>query len=165
MNHKHHRKDAPKFVKCTVVTVSDSRTMEDDESGKILKEVLTNAGHEINDYTIIKDDLDIISKTVGSILDTETDVLFTNGGTGISRRDVTVEAVKPLIEKDLPGFGEIFRQISFDEIGMPAALSRAFAATARGKLIVCLPGSKNAVRAGVNLILPELGHFVWEVRK
>lgn len=165
MSHKHHKKDAPTSVNVAVVTISDTRTKEDDDSGKIIKDILTGDGHRIVDYDVIKDEPDIIKRRVESLLSSDADIIITNGGTGISKRDVTFEALSPLIEKELPGFGEIFRYLSYLEIGAPAMLSRAFAGVVRDKLLMCLPGSKNAVKLGVSMIADELGHFVWEVRK
>ncbi len=147
------------------MTISDTRTEETDESGKMLKDILLKGGHSIVAYSVVPDDIEAIRGAVESLLSSGADVIFTNGGTGISRRDVTPEAVSPLIDKKLPGFGEIFRHLSFREVGAAAALSRAFAGVSRGKLVVCLPGSKNAVRLGAELLVSELGHFVWEVRK
>lgn len=165
MSHKLHRKDAPKSVSCAVVTVSDTRTKADDESGKIIKDILSQAGHAIAHYDIIRDEREMITEKINSLASAKVDVIITNGGTGISRRDVTIEAVAPMLEKELPGFGEIFRHLSFEEIGAPAMLSRAIAGVIKGTLVICLPGSRNAVRLGVESIAGELGHFVWEVRK
>ncbi|MFH1787792.1 MAG: MogA/MoaB family molybdenum cofactor biosynthesis protein, partial [Candidatus Altiarchaeota archaeon] len=117
------------------------------------------------EYDMIRDDKNTIKKTISKLVESEIEVIISNGGTGISKRDVTYDAVTPLIDKHLPGFGEIFRYESYREIGIPAALSRSFAGVSGKSLIICLPGSRNAVRLGANMIASELGHFVWEVRK
>jgi len=165
MSHKRHKKNAPESVKAAVVTVSDTRTMEDDLSGAIIKDILTENGHQVVEYDVIRDDVGIIREKINRILSSDVDIIIMNGGTGVSKRDVTVEALEGLIEKELPGFGELFRYLSYKEIGTTAILSRAFAGVSKEKAIICLPGSKNAVTLGMNFIVGELGHLVWEVRK
>ena len=165
MSHKSHRKEAPESVKVAIVTISDTRTMEDDLSGRVIKEILTENGHQVVEYDVIRDEVDIIREKINHILSSDADVVITNGGTGVSRRDVTVEALQGLIEKELPGFGELFRYLSYKQIGATAILSRAFAGVSKEKAVICLPGSKNAVTLGMNFIVDELGHLIWEVRK
>lgn len=155
-----------KNIRVCVITISDTRTKENDESGKIIIELLEKAGHTISAYEVIRDDAETIEKTVMELAGGDTDVIITTGGTGISRRDNTPEAVIPLLEKQLPGFGELFRHVSYKEVGTKSLLSRAFAGSIGEKLVFCLPGSRNAVRTGLEkVILPELGHILWEVRK
>ncbi|MBU4266349.1 MAG: MogA/MoaB family molybdenum cofactor biosynthesis protein [Candidatus Altiarchaeota archaeon] len=165
MSHKRHKKNAPESVRVAVVTVSDTRTKEDDSSGRIIKETLAENGHRVVEYDVIRDDARMIREKIEHILSSDVDVIITNGGTGVSKRDVTVEALQGLIEKELPGFGELFRYLSYKQIGATAILSRAFAGVSKEKAVICLPGSKNAVTLGMNFIVGELGHLVWEVRK
>lgn len=155
-------------VRCAILTVSDTRNEETDKSGLLIKQVLAEAGHEVSAYQIVKDERTIIKATLESYLaDPATEAILLNGGTGIAKRDVTIEAVQTLLEKELPGFGELFRYLSFTEdIGTGAMLSRAVAGVARGKIIFSLPGSTGAVRLGMTqLILPELRHLIHELTK
>ena len=131
----------------------------------IIKNILTKRGHKIVEYDVIKDETDAIRQKVGSLLSSDIDIIVTNGGTGIAKRDVTFEAVSGLLKKEIPGFGELFRYLSYKEIGASAILSRALAGVAGDKILICLPGSKNAVKLGVNFIADELGHLVWEAGK
>ena len=150
-----------------VVTVSDTRTAADDRSGALLAELFRAAGHTVREVVIVKDDAAGITKAVtDATRDPAVRAVVLNGGTGISKRDVTYETVKGLVEKELPGFGEIFRQLSWQEIGSAAFLSRAMAGV-RGRVVVfALPGSTNAVRlAAEKLILPELPHLARELDK
>ena len=157
-----HRGSAPESVGCAVVTVSDSKTLETDESGRILEEALTGAGHSVHAREIIPDEPDRIRETLRAILENEAvQAILLTGGTGIAPRDGTVEVVDSLLTKRLEGFGELFRALSYEEIGPAAMLSRAVAGVAGKTLIFALPGSPNAVRLAVEkLILPEIGHAV-----
>lgn len=149
-------------VACAVLTVSDSRTEATDESGRLIQALLTAAGHRVADYALIPNDSRRIADAVRRFLDGSAQCLIVTGGTGAGRRDLTVETVTPLLEKVLPGFGELFRGQSYQAIGTAAMLSRALLGVARGKAICCLPGSSSAVRLGVErLLLPELCHLVW----
>lgn len=161
MSHEEHKRHAPVSLRFAVLTVSDSRDEGSDETGRALLQLLKDAGHTVGAYAVVKDDAQAVAGTVRSWLsDPAVQSIVINGGTGVSPRDVTVEAVRPLLEKELPGFGELFRALSFEEIGSAAYLSRALAGTARGAAIFCLPGSPNAARLGlVRLILPEAGHL------
>lgn len=142
-----------------MITVSDSRTEETDTSGKLIRDLLRNAGHEVTYYEIMPDEPKLISAAVLAHRD-GLDVIVINGGTGISPRDQTYEAVKWLLDKVLDGFGELFRMLSYQEIGSAAFLSRAIAGISAGKIVVCLPGSTAACRLGMEkLLLPELGHM------
>lgn len=150
-------------VRCAVVTVSDTRTEETDTSGRLMVSRLTDAGHEIIDYRIVKDEPERITALLDELA-VVADVVLFNGGTGISRRDTTFEAVSRKFEKTLPGFGELFRMLSFDEIGPAALLSRATAGVYRDTIVFSTPGSTNAVQLAMDrLITDELHHFAWEI--
>ena len=167
LGHEEHKHEAPKSVDCAIITISDSRTQENDTSGALIRDALEGAGHETISYVIIKDEQDIITRKVEEHLDeSKVRVVLINGGTGIGSRDVTFESIRPILEKELPGFGELFRMLSYKEIGPSAIMSRAFAGVAKGKVVICLPGSTNAVKLAMNeIVLPELGHLVREVSK
>ena len=155
-------------VRCAVVTVSDSRTVETDESGALMKRLLEEAGHIVVAYALFKNDEDAVSDHVKSLLArSDVDAVLLTGGTGLGSRDRTVEAVRPLMEKELPGFGELFRVVSFQEqVGTAAILSRAVAGGANGKLIVSMPGSKAAVELALTrILLPELRHTLRELSR
>ncbi|MED3842353.1 MogA/MoaB family molybdenum cofactor biosynthesis protein [Geobacillus stearothermophilus] len=163
-----HKQEAPQTVRCKVITVSDTRTEETDRSGRLMIELLTEAGHEVVGYEIVKDEADAIREAVlDGCRHADVDAVLTNGGTGIAKRDVTIETVKALLEKELVGFGELFRFLSYTEdIGPAAMLSRAVAGVAMDTAVFCTPGSTGAVRlAMTKLILPELRHVVREIRK
>ncbi|MEE9237203.1 MAG: MogA/MoaB family molybdenum cofactor biosynthesis protein [Thermoplasmata archaeon] len=162
-----HRRRGPKSVGFAVITVSDTRTAENDETGHLLRDMLERAGHHQDVYLVVRDRLEEVQGAVREALQSPgVNLVLLNGGTGISKRDITVEALEPLIDKPLPGFGELFRTISFRDIGPAAMLSRALAGTSRDKLIIALPGSSAAARlATEKLILPELGHLIWEVSR
>lgn len=156
-------------IHCAVLTVSDTRTTETDKGGQSVQTLLQTADFEveIQHYMIVKDELTAIQSTVQQWLKGDVDVIVTTGGTGIAPRDVTIEAVTPLLDKEIEGFGELFRYLSFTEdVGTRALLSRAVAGTAKRTLIFCLPGSTGAVKLALNrLILPELTHLVYEMNK
>ncbi len=156
--HEHkHRPSRP--LKAGVITVSDSRTEETDTSGKLIRDLLGQAGHRVAYYEIMPDEPKVIAAAVTAHR-SELDVIVINGGTGISPRDQTYEAVKGLLDKELDGFGELFRMLSYQEIGSAAFLSRAVAGISGGKIVVSLPGSTAACRLGLEkLLLPELGHM------
>jgi molybdopterin adenylyltransferase len=168
MSTQEHKAEAPKRVGCMVITVSDTRTEETDKSGKLMKELLEEAGHATILYRIVKDEpAEVEAAIEAGIAHPEVQVILLNGGTGISPRDNTFEAVSGLLEKEMPGFGELFRMLSYTEdIGSAAMLSRAIAGTRQGKAIFSTPGSTGAVRlAMTRLIVPELGHVVRELNK
>lgn len=156
-------------IRCAVLTVSDTRTTETDKGGQSVQTLLQTADFEveIQHYMIVKDELTAIQSTVQQWLTGDVDVIVTTGGTGIAPRDVTIEAVTPLLDKEIEGFGELFRYLSFTEdVGTRSLLSRAVAGTAKRTLIFCLPGSTGAVKLALNrLILPELTHLVYEMNK
>ncbi|MEM2944528.1 MAG: MogA/MoaB family molybdenum cofactor biosynthesis protein [Methanomassiliicoccales archaeon] len=165
MGYEDHEKHAVSNVPCAVLTVSDTRTNESDESGKIIIGMLQSSGHRVTDYRIVKDNIAEIKSAITADLENDdVKVIIINGGTGLSKRDVTIEAVTPFLEKRMDGFGEMFRYLSFQEIGSAAMLSRALGGVAFRKIILCIPGSPHAVRLAMDkLILPQLGHMVWEV--
>lgn len=149
-----------------VVTVSDSRTPETDVNGRYLQQAITDSGHQLLAYQLIPDDIAQVTAVVETLCATEARCLLFNGGTGISPRDNTFDAIDRLLEKRLPGFGELFRMLSWQEVGSAAMLSRATAGIYRQRLIFSTPGSPNAVRlAWEKLIAPELAHLVWELNR
>jgi len=162
-----HRAHAPRHVRLFVVTVSDTRTPATDVGGETARTLCAAAGHEVVGSRIIKDDATAIAALVEEICAAGTaDAVVLTGGTGLSARDTTYEALVPLLEKRLDGFGELFRTLSFQEIGAAAMLSRAVAGLRRGVLVFAIPGSPAAVRLALErLILPEVGHAVAEVRR
>lgn len=168
MSTKEHKQAAPSQVRCKVITVSDSRTEDTDKSGKLMKEMLVSAGHKIVDYVIVKDEAEPIKDEVlKGCSNPDIDVVLTNGGTGIAKRDVTIETVQSLFDKEIPGFGEIFRILSYQEdIGSAAILSRAAAGVVNDSAVFSTPGSTGAVRLAMEkLIIPEIGHVVRELKK
>nr|WP_263325428.1 molybdenum cofactor biosynthesis protein B [Neobacillus sp. Marseille-Q6967] len=168
MSTKEHKKAAPKTIKCKVITVSDTRDKDTDKSGKLMMELLEGAGHSIVDYVIVKDEAASIQSEILKACDREDiDVILTNGGTGIAKRDVTIETVQEILDKEIVGFGEIFRMLSYQEdIGSAAILSRAIAGVVKNKAVFSTPGSTGAVKLAMNkLILPEIGHVVREIKK
>lgn len=167
MTHLPHP-DAPGvIVSCAVITVSDTRTQDTDRSGQLIQQLLLEAGHTIGFYTLVKDEPDQIRSQMQTFSDrTDLDALIFNGGTGIAPRDTTYDAIENLLEKTLPGFGEIFRTLSYAEIGSRAIASRAIAGVYCGKLVFSVPGSSNAVKLAMEkLILPELVHLVSQLRR
>ena len=162
-----HRARAPRSIGCAVITVSDTRTLADDSGGALLCELLEGGGHRIALREIVKDESKAIRAALEAALArADCAAVLLTGGTGVAPRDVTPEAVAPLLERSLPGFGELFRSLSFAEIGAAALLSRALAGLARGKPVFALPGSRAAIRLALErLILPELGHLVGEGAK
>jgi len=161
MAHLPHPDRVEMTVTCAVITVSDTRSPETDRSGQLIKQLLIDAGHAVTEYTILKDEPAQIQAQLEVLGNSSVDAVIFNGGTGIAPRDTTYDAIESLLEKILPGFGELFRFLSYQEIGSRAIASRAIAGVYQGKLVFSLPGSTNAVRLGVQkLILPELAHLV-----
>ena len=163
-----HKESSPASVGVYVLTCSTSKFKQlqnkerpSDESGDIIQQLSENAGHRIVGRKLISDSQPMIRNTLRAALkNKEVNALIVTGGTGLSNTDVTFESISPLLDRQIPGFGEIFRRISYDEIGSPAMMSRAFAGTAKKKAIFCLPGSPNAVKTAMEkLILPEIGHI------
>jgi len=168
-----HKEEAPKRLGFSVVTVSTSRYRDSkagkhvvDESGDFIIETLKDHGHTIVSRQLISDDKSMIEQTVREMLKaSKVDAIITCGGTGINPSDVTIETLEPILEKELPGFGELFRHLSYQEIGSAAVMTRAVAGVAKGKAIFCLPGSPNAAKLCLEkLILPETGHIILHAR-
>jgi molybdenum cofactor biosynthesis protein B len=162
-----HRDASPERVRVAVLTISDTRTPETDTGGNAIVELMREAGHEVSRREIVEDDAPRIEVVLQELLtDTSVDAVITTGGTGISARDTTYEVVSRLIDKKLDGFGELFRMLSYEEIGAAAILSRAVAGASGAKFVACLPGSTNAVRLAMEkLLVPEIPHVVFELRK
>lgn len=164
--HAHHA-DAPSSVNCAVLTISDTRTPDTDGSGSLARELLAAAGHSIIDHGLVPDEpADIASIVADWAARPGIDIIITTGGTGIARRDSSVDALRALFRTELPGFGELFRRLSFDEIGPAAMLSRATAGIIDRSAVFVLPGSTHAVRLAITqLILPQIGHIARELAK
>ncbi len=156
-------RDTP--VRCAIITISDTRTAQTDTSGATIRELVTAAGHSVVATQIVPDDPEQLAAAIQMwVARTDCDAILTNGGTGIARRDATIEAIEPLFDKRLPGFGELFRMLSYSDIGAGAMLSRATAGVVGRTLVFCMPGSTGAVRTALEkLILPELAHLAWEL--
>jgi molybdopterin adenylyltransferase len=166
MGAEDHRQQAQAqgSVPIAIVTVSDTRTPETDVSGTVARELAEAAGHVVVDYRIVKDEPEQVARVLAEFAEGLAKVILFNGGTGIGRRDRTFDVISQALEKTLPGFGEIFRMLSYQEIGAAAMLSRATAGTYRGKIVISTPGSPNAVRLAMEkLILPEIQHLAWEL--
>jgi len=162
-----HRESAPGTVRVAILTISDTRTPETDTGGDIAEELLKDAGQDVVERRIVRDEVaGIRNNLVDLLARSDVDAVVTTGGTGISARDTTYEVVERMIEKQLDGFGEIFRMLSYEEIGAAAIMSRALAGSVGSKFVASLPGSRNAVRLAVEkLLVPELAHIVFELRK
>jgi len=167
MGVKNHRKHGPQAVVAAVLTVSDTRNRRTDETGKIIRQALVKSGHKVVRQGIVKDEKkEILSWLRAALADPAIHAVIINGGTGIARRDVTIEVVRPLLDKELPGFGELFRMLSFKDIGGAAMMSRATAGISQRTIIICIPGSPDAARLALKeLILSDLGHLVWEAKR
>jgi molybdenum cofactor biosynthesis protein B len=167
MSQAEHKARAPRTVRCFVLTVSDTRTADTDASGRAIAEMLSASGHQIAGHTIVKDDPDLVRGTIERQLAApDVDAIISTGGTGITSRDSTYEAVSGLLQKRLDGFGELFRMLSYQQIGSAAMMSRACAGLSAGRIVVCLPGSEGAVRLAMEkLVVPELGHLVEQALK
>jgi molybdenum cofactor biosynthesis protein B len=162
-----HRCDSPKSVRCAVITVSDTRTMETDNGGKLVADLLAAGGHQVTGRQIVKDDPMEIGPLVHKLADpSAVDAILITGGTGIAARDQTFETVSGLLSKTMPGYGELFRMLSYDDIGPAAMLSRAVGGVRDRVVILTMPGSMAAVQLAMEkLIVPEIGHLVFEARK
>ena len=162
-----HKAAAPSRVGCYVITVSDTRTEDTDTGGRAIIDLLSAAGHQIVGRAIVKDDPELLRDCIGrQLANPAVQAIITTGGTGITSRDCTYEAVNALLWKKIDGFGEIFRALSYQDIGAAAMMSRAVAGTIAGRVVVALPGSEAAVRLALTkLLLPELGHLVREATR
>ena len=165
MSSTEHKKDAPTHLRCVVLTISDSRTAATDNSGDAIVEALIAAGHQVLERNIVRDEPSLVREFVRKHAP-GAQVIVTTGGTGITSRDTTFEAISGMLEKTLDGFGELFRMLSYDEIGSAAMLTRACAGTIGRTIVFALPGSPHAVALAMNkLILPEMGHVVRELSR
>jgi molybdopterin adenylyltransferase len=164
-----HPRDSlsPLSAGCAIITVSDTRTEANDFSGQAIRDLLISQGHSVCSYVIVKDEPDQVRHEIQRLaMDNSCQAVLINGGTGISARDRTYEAVVGMLDKRLDGFGELFRMLSFEQIGSRAMLSRAVGGVYANRVVFCMPGSTAAARlAMTRLILPELGHLLWELRK
>ncbi|MCZ6464817.1 MAG: molybdopterin-binding protein, partial [Proteobacteria bacterium] len=162
-----HRRAALESVPTAVITVSDTRDLATDKGGALVAELLEGAGHRVSRREIVADDAEAIEAAVSRALaDADTRAVVLTGGTGVAPRDVTPDSIEPLLEREIPGFGELFRMLSYEEIGSAALLSRALAGVAEGRVLFALPGSAGGVRLAMEkLILPELGHLAAEAVK
>ena len=167
MSQAEHKAQAPPAVRCFIITVSDTRTEATDASGLAIATMLAAAGHLVSGRTIVEDDPEIVCATIERQLAApDVQVVITTGGTGITSRDSTYEAVSGMLTKRLDGFGELFRMLSYEQIGSAAMMSRACAGLVSGRIVVSLPGSEAAVRLAMErLLIPELGHLVQQASR
>jgi molybdenum cofactor biosynthesis protein B len=167
MSHTEHKKLSPAIAHCYILTISDTRTEATDSSGRAICDLLWAESHQVTGRKIVRDEPDQVRSAIAAqIGNPDVQVIITTGGTGITSRDTTYEAIAGLLDKKLDGFGELFRMLSFHEIGSAAMLSRSVGGLAKGKIVLSLPGSEAAVRlAMTKLILPELGHLVREASR
>ena len=153
-------------VRIAIITVSDTRTPETDKNAAFLREAIGTAGHVVTAYRLIRDEPLEVAAVLDELSATDSQIMLWNGGTGISQRDTTYDALACKLEKTLPGFGELFRMLSYQEIGAAAMMSRATAGVYKGRVVISTPGSPNAVKlAWEKLVLPELSHLAWEVAR
>lgn len=167
MGHHEHEELSRSSIDFSVLTFTDSRNEATDKSGKIIIDMLVAAGHRLNSYSVVREDTDSMRACLEETLDdARTQAVICNGGTGLSSRDNSIEVVRPMLDKELEGFGEIFRLLSFQQIGAAAIMSRATAGIIGKKPIFCLPGSTKAVRLAMQrIIVPQLAHLVWEAMR
>lgn len=171
-----HKKDAKKSFSFALITISTSRYEKygnpaspddaEDLSGKVMKELIEAAGNRVSFYRLVPDEKDSLLDAIFFALESSADIVITSGGTGLAPKDLTIESIAPIFEKDIPGFGELFRYKSLEEIGTSVILTRASAGVIKGKAVFCLPGSPNAVKLALSkIIIPEAGHIVRHVRE
>ena len=167
MSHHEHKENAPRSVNCAVLTISDTRTEQNDESGMLIRQRLIQNGHQILSYAILKDEADSLKNKITELLaNKKLQVIITNGGTGASHRDITVDTIRPMLERELDGFGELFRFLTYQEIGTASIMSRTIGGVVAGKIILCLPGSPEAAKLAMDrIIIPEIGHLVREATR
>ena len=166
MNHKEISKKEQLTVNCYVLTISDTRTKDNDTSGQYIKKKLIESKHIVSGHQILKDNAKLIEVELKKLIIKPIEAIILTGGTGISKKDQTFEVVDKIINKKLPGFGELFRFLSYKEIGSSALLSRATAGIAENSIIFSIPGSLSAVKLAMNkLIIPELEHIIWELNR
>ncbi len=160
-----HREDARKQLKVGILTVSDSRTLETDLGGKLIQEMVQASGHDVRSRRIVLDEMEAIQNAAFEAVQVGIEALLITGGTGLGKRDVTPNAIEPLFQTPIPGYGELFRMLSFQEIGAASMLSRAVAGVMNGMVVITMPGSPAGVRLAMEqLILPELPHLVHHAR-
>ena len=161
-----HPRDQQTAADIALLVTSDSRTLDDDHTGNLAVTMLEEAGHKVVKRDIVPNDPEKIKKWLLEAIEGDAPVIITSGGTGIGRVDMTVDTARSLFEKELPGFGEQFRRLSYDEVGVPGLMSRATAGVVGKKLIFCLPGSRGAMKTALNeIILPGIGHMLWELSR
>jgi molybdenum cofactor biosynthesis protein B len=167
MGYHEHKHKSPVNVNCAVIIISGSRNEQNDESGKLITQLLENNDHKVTSFSILKNDAEAILNKLEQLLsDKSLQVIITSGGTGASHLDITVETIAPNLDKKLDGFGELFRFLTYQEIGTGSIMSRAMAGVIKGKVIICLPGSLEAVRLAMEkIVLPEIGHLVREATR
>ena len=167
MSHTEHKKLSPAVAHCYILTISDTRTEATDTSGRAIVDLLWAEGHQVTGRKLVRDEPDEVRQAIRTQLENpDVQVIITTGGTGITSRDTTYESISGLLDKRLDGFGELFRMLSYQEIGSAAMLSRAVGGLAKGTVVLALPGSEPAVRlAMTKLVLPELGHLVREASR
>lgn len=167
MGYHEHKTHENKIVGCAVLVTSDSRTEDTDESGKLIRQRLSANGHKVVYYTILKNDALLLKNKILELTkNDEVQVIITSGGTGLSHKDVTVDTVQTMLEKKLDGFGELFRQLTYQELGTASIMSRATAGVINGKVILCFPGSLGAATLAMDkIILSEIGHMVREATR
>ena len=167
MGYHEHKHKSPVSVACAVIIISGTRTEQNDESGKLITQALENNDHKVTSFSILKNNADSILNKLDQLLKEESlQVIITSGGTGASHLDITIETITPTLDKKLDGFGELFRFLTYQEIGTGSIMSRAMAGVVGGKVILCLPGSPEAANLAMDkIILPEIGHLVMEATK
>ena len=162
----HLKSGQKESIRTAVITCSDTRSKEEDSSGALIVTMLEQEGHEIHSYTVVKDDKMLIQGEVRTLVAGQVDVILVNGGTGLAPRDTTFESLSAMFDRSVPGFGELFRMLSYEEIGAASMLSRAQAGLIGKTLLFSMPGSRNAVQLAMEkLIVPQLKHMVSEIRK
>ena len=167
MGYHEHKKQENKNIGCAVIVTSDSRTEETDESGKLIKQRLLDRGHKVVYYCILKNDAQTLKNKIIELIKQDTlQVIITSGGTGLSHKDVTIDTIQPMLEKRLDGFGELFRNLTYQELGTASIMSRATSGIINGKIIICFPGSLGAATLAMDkIILLEIGHLVREATR
>jgi molybdopterin adenylyltransferase len=167
MGTKEHKDTSPRTVKAAVISISTTRGLAEDQSGKWIKNAVSKEGHQVVLHRVVPDEVQTIRDTVLEVIrEYEADVLLLTGGTGISPKDLTIEAVRPLFDKELSSFAALFAQLSFERIDSAAMLSRAAAGVVGRSVVFCMPGSLDACKVAVNdLILPEMGHLIRHIRE
>lgn len=165
--HLEHKSAAPASIGCTIITCSDTRTPESDISGQLIRKLLEEQGHKVIEYRVVKDDPYQIQLQIAlALVNSAVQAIIINGGTGVARRDSTFESVDAMLEKRLDGFGQLFRMLSYQDIGSAAIMTRATAGVVQGRIVFSIPGSEHAVRLAMEkLILPEMGHLVQQLTK